>query len=249
MYAVYEILNLSNGKKYIGCSKDAGKRFSQHQASLSKNTHQNEHLQRSYNKHGLDSFKYSVICTFDDECDMYAKEVSLIKNSERLYNLAPGGMGGDTFTNRSEESKTVTRERLSIASKISNINNKDLHTENTTALWKDPTYRENVLREHKKATDNQEYRDKLSVGVKKALECPERRKVWSDCKKGRLNTNWKGRVIIFKGEAIEEYESLGEASKETGLNRDSISRGAKTGNVYKGNISEYHGYKFKLDKS
>lgn len=247
-YFIYEIRNIINGKRYIGCSKDVSVRFIKHKSRLKNNKHKNGYLQNAYNKYGESNFQYNILFKLNSESEMYEKEKTLISENDNLYNLAEGGLGGDTFSNRSEESKEITREKLSKTSKISNDKNKTLHSENTSKLWENDEYREKVLKGIRENAKNPEYRQKLSKGVKKALEDPKMREKWSEVKKGSNNGRWKGSLIIFKdGEILEVYESTIEASRETGINRDTISRKTKDGKQYKNKNSKYNGCTFQLD--
>ena len=61
MVGIYKITNIKNGKYYIGSSKDIINRLSKHFSELKSDSHRNKHLQSSYNKYGLDSFKSEII--------------------------------------------------------------------------------------------------------------------------------------------------------------------------------------------
>lgn len=59
---VYRILNLLNGKVYIGSSAISFKsRWASHISRLKKNRHENAYLQNSWNKHGADNFKFEKL--------------------------------------------------------------------------------------------------------------------------------------------------------------------------------------------
>ncbi len=58
---IYRIVNIKNNKIYIGSSKNINKRKYEHFNLLSKNSHDNDYLQKSYNKYGKNSFKFEVI--------------------------------------------------------------------------------------------------------------------------------------------------------------------------------------------
>lgn len=58
---IYEIVNLKNGKKYIGQSKNLNERLNAHIRMLHGNCHTNNHLQNSYNKHGEKFFEFKAL--------------------------------------------------------------------------------------------------------------------------------------------------------------------------------------------
>jgi hypothetical protein len=59
--AVYRILNLTNGKQYIGSSGDVLIRFSNHQKRLKNGVHSNADLQKDYELLGKKAFSYDII--------------------------------------------------------------------------------------------------------------------------------------------------------------------------------------------
>lgn len=59
--SVYLILNIKNEKIYIGSAVNQKRRFKQHKSELRLNKHDNKHLQRSYNKHGINSFIFITL--------------------------------------------------------------------------------------------------------------------------------------------------------------------------------------------
>lgn len=65
---IYEIVNLVNGKRYIGSAKFLRKRRGQHWTRLRGGWHNNRHLQNSWNKHGGENFEFRVLlrCLVDD---------------------------------------------------------------------------------------------------------------------------------------------------------------------------------------
>ena len=65
MCGVYKIVNIINGKIYIGSSKDIDRRWNEHIRVLELNTHNNQHLQNAWNKYGRNNFKFEVI----EQCD------------------------------------------------------------------------------------------------------------------------------------------------------------------------------------
>ena len=58
---IYQIRNLINGKVYIGSSVNLHVRALAHFNSLKRNAHENQKLQRAYNKYGLDKLVFEVL--------------------------------------------------------------------------------------------------------------------------------------------------------------------------------------------
>ena len=62
---IYKITNLINGKIYIGESVNCPERISKHKSTLRKGTHNNPHLQSSWNLYGENNFSFDTI----EKCD------------------------------------------------------------------------------------------------------------------------------------------------------------------------------------
>lgn len=73
---IYCIINIKNGNKYIGSSKNITSRLSKHTALLRHNKHENAHLQNAWNKYGEEYFDFYVL----EKCD-----VSLLTEREQFY--------------------------------------------------------------------------------------------------------------------------------------------------------------------
>ena len=61
MMGVYKILNTVDNKFYIGSSINIQKRFKGHTSALNKGIHNNQYLQRAWNKYGESSFAFIVL--------------------------------------------------------------------------------------------------------------------------------------------------------------------------------------------
>lgn len=88
---VYQILNLVNGKRYIGSSICLERRLSTHLRNLRKGMHSNNYLQQAWNKYGEDSFSFKVlqICS---KYDLIFREQAFLdfydcSNSDNGYNF------------------------------------------------------------------------------------------------------------------------------------------------------------------
>lgn len=58
---IYQIRNLVNGKRYIGSTAKIGLRWKAHVSLLRRGVHRSVHLQSSWNKHGEESFEFSIL--------------------------------------------------------------------------------------------------------------------------------------------------------------------------------------------
>lgn len=98
---IYEIYNTISKKGYVGqtiCSLK--QRWHQHKSELRLNTHRNIHLQRAWNKHGPDAFKFSKIADATTQDELNTLEIRYIE-SRGAYNIQLGGARG----NQSKETK------------------------------------------------------------------------------------------------------------------------------------------------
>lgn len=101
MAYVYKILNIKNGKFYIGSSKDYIRRWYQHKYYLNKNKHQNKYLQNAWNKYGKNNFEFILL----EECEDLWKRSTEQKYLNRLkpfvreigYNISPSAYNSKFF--------------------------------------------------------------------------------------------------------------------------------------------------------
>lgn len=61
MTGIYAITCTATGEKYIGQSVAIKRRWATHKRELKNGIHYNQHLQRTYNKYGPDSFIYEIL--------------------------------------------------------------------------------------------------------------------------------------------------------------------------------------------
>lgn len=88
---IYEIINVLDGKVYIGSSINVDKRIGAHKNDLLKNKHGNIHLQRAYNKDGADSFEMFPIehCAPKELIEKEQFWMDALDAAKSGYNICP----------------------------------------------------------------------------------------------------------------------------------------------------------------
>jgi group I intron endonuclease len=117
---VYKIVNIVNGKKYVGSALRVKQRWRDHTKSLNENKHHSIHLQRAWNKYGEENFIFSII-EYCDRDIMLVREQYWIDKLEAFgkngYNMCPVA-GSALGVKRSEENKrknSETKKRLGLS--------------------------------------------------------------------------------------------------------------------------------------
>lgn len=92
---IYGIQNTLTGEWYVGQSQNVGKRFATHMRHLTAGHHENEHLQRSFNKYGAKHFSFCLL----EKCavsDLDEREIAWITEKDSKvhgFNMTYGGGG------------------------------------------------------------------------------------------------------------------------------------------------------------
>lgn len=97
---IYKIINLVNGKVYIGQSQNIEHRWQEHRRNMYRKKYQNIVLYKALKKYGIDNFSFIVL----EECaleELDAKEIQYIESFRSYigfddcngYNMTLGGIG------------------------------------------------------------------------------------------------------------------------------------------------------------
>lgn len=106
---IYEIYNLITHKKYIGSTINLRVRKSNHFSRLKNGTHNNKHLQYSYNKYGAENFIFNVI----EEVEIKQLEIAEQKwidyyaRSGQLYNKRYDATNNTGLCHKKETKKKI----------------------------------------------------------------------------------------------------------------------------------------------
>ena len=127
---IYKIENTTNGRYYIGSSKDIlGDRWPKHKAMLRHNRHHNQHLQRAWNKYGESCFRFLIVETLQDASDTQLLTLEqgyldgVKTNPSSVYNLNFEATGGGWTDEWKKKHRIATKLALSdpmVRLKISN---------------------------------------------------------------------------------------------------------------------------------
>lgn len=109
---IYQITNVKNGKFYIGSAKDITIRWNHHRSDLNLNKHHSRYLQRSWNKHGAESFEFKILehCELDV---MIGREQYYMDTRCPDYNMSPSA-----WSRLGIKASDETRSRISKAKKL-----------------------------------------------------------------------------------------------------------------------------------
>lgn len=113
---VYEILNKSDNKRYIGSSIVIENRRAQHFAYLRGNYHPNKHLQSAFNRYGEENFEFTVLESCDEavvlDREKHYMSVFNVLDDNFGYNLAPEPYAGSRGFKWTQESKSKLSNTL-----------------------------------------------------------------------------------------------------------------------------------------
>ena len=113
---IYKLVNLVNGKIYIGSTKNMRMRLWKHRALLRHNKHHNPHLQASWNKYGEGNFDYCILEVCNEE-HQYEREQYYIDTLHPEYNIAEI-VEMPSYSEESRKKHSETRKKLMAEGKI-----------------------------------------------------------------------------------------------------------------------------------
>jgi group I intron endonuclease len=121
--AIYQIVDNTKQRIYIGSSSNFEKRKGQHLSDLKHDRHVNIYLQRIYDKHGLDNLVFSVLEEVDSSI-LHAKEQEWIDKLLPCINIGSVG-GGDNMFNNPNKEDVMKRISESLVKKYATISSED----------------------------------------------------------------------------------------------------------------------------
>jgi group I intron endonuclease len=169
---VYKISNTVSGKFYIGSSICIRQRFLQHRSALNRGSHQNSHLQSSWNKYGKQVFEFEVLLVCSPEKMRFYEQI-LIDNLHPKYNKSLSATSGVAAGSKCSEehkkkvgasSKNLWSQedfRKKVTSAIQSAMTEDeckKRASRTALLWTDAEYRKKSIDSRKGKAYNKGYK-------------------------------------------------------------------------------------------
>ncbi len=136
---IYKIIDIRNGKIYIGSSYRLKYRFYSHNRELKLNNHRNKILQRIYNKYG-NIFKFEIIEYCNKE-NLTEREQYWMDALKPEYNLLPTAGNNSGFKHSDE-----TKIKMSIAHKGKTASKETREKQRQAKLGKSQTLKSRLKR-------------------------------------------------------------------------------------------------------
>jgi group I intron endonuclease len=218
---IYKIICLDNNRIYIGSSKDIKKRWNRHLNDLRKNKHDNQHLQRSFDKYGESSFVFEIIELCNNEELLIREQYYLDEFKPYLngFNIGIMSSGGDNLTNNPNREEIINKIKKGLNRTISKMTDEEKKKRWSRPGKKNPNYG-NRWSEEMKTTASYMNKGKRSpnkgktyeeiLGKEKAKEVKRKLSEIAKDKVGEKNPFWN------KKHKKETKEIMSRKSKERG---------------------------------
>lgn len=123
---IYFIRNVLNHKIYVGSSVNLEKRKKRHFYDLKRNTHNNIHLQRAYNKIGEKYFIFEIVELIEGVEELRAKEQLYIDSyKNKSYNIGTKSCGGDNISLHPMKQDIICKMKSSLKIRYSSLSSYD----------------------------------------------------------------------------------------------------------------------------
>ena len=103
---IYEIVNKTNGHRYLGSSKDVDTRLRKHRGYLRKGTHRNKVLQSAWDQYGENSFEFRFI---EEAENPKIREQYYLDTCDLQYNISDLATGPSFLSE--ETKKNISRAK------------------------------------------------------------------------------------------------------------------------------------------
>ena len=228
MVGIYKIENLVNGKRYYGSSKNIDKRWRDHKNQLRAGKHGNYYLQRAWVKYGEDKFSFEII----EECRV---ETLLEREQHYLnmfpeYNIGIKSSGGDNLSKNPKRSEIIAKMTNATRKRYDSMDEQERKEKHSQPMDENPNWKGGAsisfCEECGMRISQGANRCKAHIVYDRQFEknpfygkthSEETKKKLSEKRMGKKPTN----ITQVKIDSIL-YESLAEASRQTGIPSSTI---------------------------
>ena len=229
MRCIYAIVNIITGNQYIGSSKNSYVRRKTHFNLLRRGAHHSIVLQRAFDKHGEDKFKFVVIEKVDTNTDLIEREQWWLDNANSAYNASKQALPGKNRIITEETRAKMRAAKLGVKhpewrNKQKSINQKGI------GLGKKRS------EEARKAMSEAQKRLHASGYIH---PCKGKKHSLENIEKTRLANSKPILQFDLQGNFIREWPSVIDASRSLGKHYNCIAK------CLKGKHLQSHGYVWK----
>lgn len=227
MQGVYKITNLVDGKFYIGSSKNIEGRWYTHKKELNSGYHNNQHLQRAWNKYGKENFKFEVLEEVADLDKIRERENYYIKSTNCCDHSIGYNMLDDATIGIGVSHSLEVRQKISEACKgEKNGHYGRKHSPETIKAMRDKRWGENYVCK-KKLKGKELYAHQEELRIKKTNKMRLSKEELSKLRSERM----KNRVVSQETREKLRQNRLGKKlSDETRRKMREQRSGEKNGN-------------------
>lgn len=142
---IYKIINIVNGKYYLGSSDNIDKRWKKHRCDLRHNRHHSIHLQRAWNKYGEKSFIFEIIEKVETKMLLEKEQFHLDTykpwNDKIGYNISKSASGGDLVSYHPDKKNIIKRRVKTVNDKIKDMTDKERKEKWARPMENNPNWR------------------------------------------------------------------------------------------------------------
>lgn len=220
---VYAIINLVNQKIYIGSSKNIKKRKRDHFCRLRGDRHENDYLQKAFNRYGVDNFEFKIL--------KLCKEEDLLK-WEQIYINNYNSTNHDCGYNLSlKVNNSIISEET--GRKISKSRTGKKHSKETKEKIRNALIGHNYRFGYKVSEETKRKLREINTGKKHSKETKEK---ISELRKGYIHSEETKKRL---SEVMKKYEHFAKEWKELYLNKESLCEIGRMYNVSPRTIKRY----------
>jgi group I intron endonuclease len=160
---IYRIVNLVNGKVYIGSALRFRTRFNEHRWRLRRGRHHSPRLQRAWDKYGEDAFRFEVVEVVGTPDDLIPREQHWIDATNCVsvgYNCSP--TAGST---RGTKASEVTRQKMRAARQHVSAETRAKRSAAMKGRKQDPAHRRKIAEAQRGRKASPEARARMSAAA------------------------------------------------------------------------------------